>query len=409
MMRRVFRIGRQARQSGSGRADRRRHRENRPAIESLETRALLSEAAALVPSELLAERLRTRLALMEQRMNLPVDDANRLSPPPRSINLAAPNAPPLLTGDPFAQAFRSGLLPRQRPSTPLNPSIPRPRIAPGANTTLKNIVFREVDGREMRLDVYLPAGAPPEGGRPVVMALFGGGWWRGRKEDIGPFAAQLTRSGYVVVAPNYTLARPGSPSWPTNFEDVREAVRWVRRNADRLGADPNRIAALGESSGAHLALLLGTAPDGAVAIEGVPGDQIGSPEAGDVSARVQAVVSLAGPADFFTLLNTSRISVPVVGQFLGGQPTEVPGRFEAASPIQHVSADDPPVLLIHGTADPIVPVSQSRQMASALGDAGVSHQLAILPGAGHDLRSAGNGSRLMPMIVEFLAQAFDPS
>jgi acetyl esterase/lipase len=379
----------------------------RPAFEPLEERSLLSEAGSAIVSGPLAERLRARLALTEQRMSLFHREAGESPSPPRSTGTEAPVSRPFPQGDLFDRAFRAGLFPSPRRSTPIGPPISRPRPASGMTPVLREVVFREVDGRQVRLDVYLPAGNAPEGGRPVVLALFGGGWWRGSKEDIGPFAAQLTRSGYVVVTPDYALARPGTPSWPTNFEDVREAVRWTRRNADRLGADPERIAALGESSGAHLALLLGTAPDGPVTIEGLPADSLGGPGAGDVSARVQAVVSLAGPADLLTLVSASRPSVPVLDQFLGGLSGDVPGRFDAASPARHASADDPPVLLLHGAADPIVPAEQARQMASALGSVGVPHRLAILPGVGHDLRGASNGGRLMPTIVAFLSRVFD--
>ena len=92
----------------------------------------------------------------------------------------------------------------------------------------------------------------------------------GSKTDFGRMAARLARHDYVVVSVEYLLSKPGSPSWPANFEDVREAVRWVRRHADEYGIDPDRIVAMGASAGGHLSALLGTYPDGPVAVAGLP-------------------------------------------------------------------------------------------------------------------------------------------
>src|SRR5579864_738404 len=135
----------------------------------------------------------------------------------------------------------------------------RPDLPDGVEV-YTDIVYRRVAGRQVALDVYVPVLPAPPRGRPAVLAIHGGGWRGGTKNDYGREVARLAQHGYVVVSVDYQLSRSESPSWPQNFEDVREAVRWVRRHAQDFGVDPSRIAAMGSSAGGHLAALLGTAP-----------------------------------------------------------------------------------------------------------------------------------------------------
>src|SRR5919107_1795723 len=147
--------------------------------------------------------------------------------------------------------------------------VQRADVPDGVEVSL-DIVYRRAGDREVKLDVYAPTAEAPPGGRPAILAIHGGGWRGGSKTDFGRMAARLTRHDYVVVSVGYLLSKPGSPSWPANFEDVREAVRWMRRHADDHGIDPDRIVAMGASAGGHLSALLGTYPDGPVAAAGLP-------------------------------------------------------------------------------------------------------------------------------------------
>jgi acetyl esterase/lipase len=255
---------------------------------------------------------------------------------------------------------------------------------------LANLPFRSQGGRRLTLDVYLPPGQVT-GTRPAIVALHGGGWRRYSKEEFGPRAAVFAQQGYVVIAPNYTLSRPGVGSWPANFEDARAAVAWVRANATKYGIDPNRIAAVGESAGGHLAELLGTYteyPDGLA-------DQ----------ARVGAVVALAGPSDLTTLPAQSRQGAGLaVTQMLGG-PKRQALLAGVASPIAHVSSSSAPMLLVHGQSDLLVPPDQSVAMVQALQKAGVTARL--LPvNAGHVLNFRVGGQDLVPTVLQFLDAAF---
>jgi len=282
--------------------------------------------------------------------------------------------------------------------------VQRPEIPDGVEATI-DIVYRREGDREAKLDVYVPIAEAPAGGRPAILAIHGGGWRGGGKTDFGRMAARLARHDYVVVSVDYLLSRPGSPSWPANFEDVREAVRWVRLHADDYGIDPDRIVAMGASAGGHLSALLGTYPDGPVAAEGLP--QAGTPATDKaVSARVQAVIDLYGPTDLRELIGSREQTGGPLHLFLGGGPDLFPGRFEAASPVRHVSSDDPPMLLIHGADDPLVPVAQSEALASALKAAGVTHRLIVVEGARHGFGLEVGGRDLVPEVIAFLDVAW---
>ena len=130
---------------------------------------------------------------------------------------------------------------------------------PADSVLYANIPYTGLGGRLERLDVYVPTGPAPAGGWPVIVAIHGGGWRRFNKDEYGPrIASAFVSQGYVVVAPNYRLSSPGSPSWPLNFEELQSAVRWVRTHASQFGINTGQVVAMGESAGANLANLLGS-------------------------------------------------------------------------------------------------------------------------------------------------------
>jgi acetyl esterase/lipase len=278
-------------------------------------------------------------------------------------------------------------------------------MQPAARIPIAANVPYTTSGSQQGLDVYEPDAPPPPGGWPVVLAIHGGGWRRFNKEQyahkvVGPLLA----GGFAVVAPNYRLSAPGAPSWPDNFLDIRQAVLWIRANAASYQFNPLAVAAMGESAGGHLAALLGTNPDG-------PLNQTGPPPAAlqDLpimsSARVEAVVDFFGPTDLVALDEQSALARPAVEQFLGTTPDQNPALYAAASPVDHVAATDPPMMILQGSADPIVPADQSRELAMALTNAGVPNSLEILPGATHGFGFRAGGRDLLPQILAFLRQA----
>lgn len=263
-----------------------------------------------------------------------------------------------------------------------------PAELPDGVTREPGLVYRELDGESQRLDAYLPTAPPPPEGRPALVAIHGGGWRGGSRGDFGRELARFAQHGVAVFAIDYTLSRPGSPSWPTNRDDVREAVRWVRRRASEFGVDPDRISALGASAGGHLAALVGVDP-------------------GDDDTRVQAVVSLYGPTDLATLGPACLAPGGPVDLLLGGLPDARPQRATAASPLTYVNIGAPPMLLVHGRNDAQVDPDQSRRMAAALAQANVPHRLMILDGAAHGFGLTVLDRDLLPEILAFLEDAWN--
>jgi acetyl esterase/lipase len=257
-----------------------------------------------------------------------------------------------------------------------------------AGTKIANVPFPTVDGQFQLLDVYLPTGRAPAGGWPVLVAIHGGGWRRFSKNQYGPrIASAFVPRGFAVVAPNYVLSAPGAPTWPLNFEDVEAAVQWVRGQARSLDINPARIAAIGESAGANLAALLGTTE--------------ANGDAGGVSSQVNAVIAFSTPTDLPALYAESFLGGLAAAQFLGGTPSQVPAHYLGASPIDHVSRADAPMLLVHGLQDPLIPVRQSKGMSTALTAAGVPNRLVLVHG-GHDLDFPAHYADLVLPILAFL-------
>ena len=236
---------------------------------------------------------------------------------------------------------------------------------------LSNLVFLP-EGRPQRLDLYVRYARDLKVRRPGVLFIHGGGFTGGDKAEYrsASVSADLARAGYVVVSCNYVLGPKDKPGvWPRNIADCRDAVRWMRANADALGLDPDRIAVAGGSAGGYLALMVGLSDD-----KTGPG---GDPAAKH-SAKVSALI------DFYGVVNFSKHGK--------GQVPGVSAAEQAAYlPENQCDAQDPPVLILHGTADTTVDIAQSDAMAKALRAAKVSHEYVVVEGAPHtfDLHPKG--------------------
>ena len=228
-------------------------------------------------------------------------------------------------------------------------------------------------GRKEKLDLYFPSG-DFRSNRPAVVFIHGGGFTGGDKAEYrsASVSADLCRAGYVVVSCNYVLGPKSKEGvWPRNIADCREAVRWVRGHAKELGVNPDRIAVAGGSAGGYLALMVGLSDD-----KTGPGGDPGA----TVSAKVAAVIDLYGVVNF---------SKHGKGDVPGASAAE-----QAAYLLENqCDRADPPVLILHGTADTTVDIQQSKDMAAALAKAKVAHELIVVDGAPHtfDLRPKGTG------------------
>ena len=212
----------------------------------------------------------------------------------------------------------------------------------------------------------------------------------GDKSEATIFAHGMTSQGYLVASINYRLYP--AARYPAMIQDVKCAIRSLRANAGQYNLDPNRIGAVGVSAGGHLASLLGTSGPGTWDV----GEHL------DQSSRVQAVISMAGVMDLTREFPTADIEAM---RHIGfGEDNIV-----EASPITHVTPDDPPFLLIHGDMDTVVPVEQSQLLYERLAQANVPAQLVIVNNADHSF-IARNGAttptlgEINQIIVDFLAK-----
>jgi acetyl esterase/lipase len=240
------------------------------------------------------------------------------------------------------------------------------------------------EGRRERLDVYLPIDATRRGQLPAVLLIHGGGWRLGDKADARErmIGGTLAGCGYVVASINYALnksrgdadgrVRYTGVAWPRNLEDCETALAWLETEGRAaFGVNPSRLAVMGSSAGGHLAMMLAARHPG----------------------RVRAVVSLYGVG----LIDGRRREASA-----GITPEETEARATAASPVFQMDARTPPILLIHGTADTMVPVAHARMLAREFVRRGVPHARIEVPGAGHsfDLRPAQHDLR--PEVAAFL-------
>lgn len=241
-------------------------------------------------------------------------------------------------------------------------------VMPPEVELLPDIVYAH-HGRSLRMHILRPA-APASRPRPALLFIHGGGWTEGTKER-GVIALQrFVQRGHVAASMEYRLS--GEARFPAQIEDVKAAIRFLRINAPQFGIDPQRIAVWGQSAGGHLAALAGTTGAG--------------------EERPDAVIDWNGPADLLEpnelarlLAQKAKQNVPTIAieRLLGGSVDEHGGLARAASPINHVTPDDPPFLIMHGTADPEVDISQSRALHAALRAAGVDATLKEYAGEAH--------------------------
>ena len=251
-----------------------------------------------------------------------------------------------------------------------------------------DVVYGEVPGyRPLELDLYLPR---EDGPVPVIVYVHGGGWRHGSRRHPLPvlgadFYDRLAAQGFAVAAIDYRLS--GEARFPAPLDDVRTAIGWVGEHAAGYGLDTGRVFLWGDSAGGHLALLAaltGATAHGVVAwfpvtdLARLPSDVA---DAGGVPDP--------GPGSREALL-------------LGAPASSVPGLAREASPVSHASAAAPPVLLMHGAADDLVPPAQSIRLAEALHAAGATAELELVPGATHMWNGASDTDGIVRRSVEFL-------
>jgi acetyl esterase/lipase len=250
------------------------------------------------------------------------------------------------------------------------------KIPPGVKL-IKDVEYARVDDRPLLLDVHLPEKAPSP--LPVIVWVHGGAWVSGSKEPCQ--IVSFSGKGYAIVGMDYRLT--SQAQFPVQINDCKAVVRWVRANAAKYGFDPDRIGAAGGSAGGHLVALLGTSGD----VKELEGDVGGNLT---YSSRVKAVADFCGPTDFTredsvrdASKNEPAILEVALTRLLGGPWKEKREAANTASPVYHISKDDPPFLIVHGDADNIIPVKHSQILHDKLKEAGLDVTLHIVKGGGH--------------------------
>jgi len=235
------------------------------------------------------------------------------------------------------------------------------RAQPGPRLKIeRDLEYARAGGQPLTLDLYRPD--PVSAPIPLIVWIHGSRGGDSTKSTTP--AAALVTPGYAVASIEYR-STAGTPV-AARVSDAKAAVRWLRANAARFNIDPAKVGVFGHDSGATMAAILGTAGD-AAALEGDGGTP-------DQSSRVQAVVAVAGPVD----------------------------RAQPVNPLGYVTKDDAPTLLLHGTADSVVPTLQSQALIAALKVGGVEATLELQIGATHDLNSV-----LSPLAMQQVIGFFD--
>ena len=278
-----------------------------------------------------------------------------------------------------------------------------PLHAQSSGSVMPDVVYGHKAGMALTFDVFMPAGQVNGVG---ILNMVSGGWvsrWTAPEQAQAGYQALLDR-GFTVFA----IRHGSSPRFdvPEAHADVTRAVRFVRLHASTYGIDPARLGVYGGSAGGHLSLMLGLASD--------EGDPDATDEVLRMSSRVAAVVANYPPVDLRKRATPSErfpATLPERGLFFA-RGVVAPGaadRFVAlafedelgasVSPILHVSADDPPTLLIHGNADALVDFNNSELIHSALVASGVETGLVVIEGAGHGFRTAEDRAQASEALV----------
>ena len=208
----------------------------------------------------------------------------------------------------------------------------------------------------------------------------------------------LVEDGFPVASVGYRLST--AAKFPAQVHDIKAAIRFLRAEGKALGVEAKTIVVAGASAGGHLAALVGVS-NGHRELEGEVGERRAE------SSSVQGVISFYGGSDLTTILSQStphglKVRVPALDLLLGGQPEEKVELARLASPVYHVDANDPPLLLLHGDQDNQMPVNQALQLAGAYEKHGRAVRLKILHGAGHGGKEFFTEGQL-EIVKDFLA------
>jgi acetyl esterase/lipase len=243
------------------------------------------------------------------------------------------------------------------------------RADPTDVTLLRDVPYERIDNADVKLDIVMPHGPGPY---PLVICGHGGAWRIGDKSKLEPFITNLARHDYVAASFNYRFAP--RYTYPSQLDDTTAALLYLKRHGPEYKIDISRVGGAGESAGAHLLMMMAFA----AASDPKQADPL-------TGTRLAAIANYYGPIDlshwqvaplvnfvwqreFHETLETSML------KFLGTDDKDGP-RVKAASPINYLNRDCPPIVTFHGTLDPFVPFHQAEVLSQKLADIGIDHRL----------------------------------
>ncbi|MCC9606379.1 alpha/beta hydrolase [Blastopirellula sp. JC732] len=237
-------------------------------------------------------------------------------------------------------------------------------------------VYKKVGDVELTMHIYEPADHTAQAKSPAIVFFFGGGWTSGSPKQFFPHCELLAKEGMVAMAAEYRVASRHKVKADSCVADAKSAVRWARANAERLGIDPQRIAAGGGSAGGHLAACT-------AAIDGFEE----SSEDATISSRPDALV-LFNPA---VILAPEKQLPPAVLKRMNGLAARMGTEPENLSPYHHLHAKMPPTIIFHGKADETVPYVTVERYAEKMRELGCLCKLVGYDDAGHGFFNQGRG------------------
>jgi alpha-L-fucosidase 2 len=251
-----------------------------------------------------------------------------------------------------------------------------------AGDVRRDIEYGRAGGQSLQLDAFLPEGTGPF---PAAIIVHGGGWVAGdRRWNVEPLFRPLVEGGFVCFSISYRLAKQMS-GFGAAIEDVEQAIRYVRAHSPAFKGDRDKIALVGESAGGQLATMAALGKNG---------------------SAIKAVLSLYAPTDLEQLARDSSVIPEPFRHALQGSTWAgtVLARLRELSPVHHVRSGMPPFLLIHGTADALVPFEHSRNMCRAIRNAGGACDLLAVKSGGHGLRGwdAAGLTRYKRLMIDWL-------
>lgn len=274
------------------------------------------------------------------------------------------------------------------------------QVPPGVKL-VRDVVYIDGGDEAQKLDVYVPE-KPSDKPLPLIVHIHGGGWMGGSKFPCP--VANMAQRGYVVASVEYRFSQKAV--FPAQIQDCQAAIRWLRAKHKEYNLDPDHVGVVGGSAGGHLSALVGTA-GGKKAFPMIGGNE-------DQSDRVQCVCDIFGPTNFATVMkqadddknvrNIFKFNTPSdpYSSLIGVSLNSDKAKTDAVSPIHYVSNDSPPMLILHGTHDTLVPYAQSEELAVALKAKGVPVWLQTLPNAGHGGPAFGK-----PTVLSLMVNFFD--